>query len=320
MKHYLSTLLVEDHDTNREHYDYGLIVAKSLEQALMFNHMRASKFGGDEHRKSQYGYDFGYSVGRGYTVSVHAVKEISPSTFDEMSATLPVFGEVEEAKPETQEPAEVVKTLARRISDQLAKRGTKVSHSLLLHAVAASLGKTDWQVLVSQPKQQNRWPNGNWPTTALREADDLSFNDRVHAVWLAQGDVELAAKLLHVHPDGLMNSFKTAGEADLAFCGRSFDWQPEHSLAPTFMATEEGRKFEVRVSQKANGHHQLDGYVGNRHVLSVDNYFGPTLWKVGMSSTLVSNFQEAVTAVACCNAVIHKALQLSYKAGPEAAE
>jgi len=316
MKYYLSTLLVEDHDSSREYLSHALLVAKDTEQALALHHARTTFFGGDDGVQVQYGYKFAESDGLGFTVSTHSMKDIAPATFEDLSSTLQVFGDAKAADPSTQEPAEAVKTLARRLGDQLAKRNIKVSHSQLLHAVAASLGKTDWQVVVNRPPV-SRWPEGNWPKTPLRDADTLSFVDRVNAIWLTQGDVEMAAKLLHVHPDGLLGSFKTAMEADTAFCGRSFDWKPEHSLAPTLGAAYEGHDFEVRMEPRAGGSVQIDGYVGNRKVISMDNYFGPDIWQLGMSSTLPTNFSEAMKALNCCNAVARQALKLYNEHRPE---
>lgn len=74
--------------------------------------------------------------------------EVSAITFQEMGQVLPVFGDTGKGDLAEETPDERVKTLARRIGAKLVKLEAKVAHGKLLHAVAASLGETDWQVLL----------------------------------------------------------------------------------------------------------------------------------------------------------------------------
>lgn len=314
MKYYLSTFSVADHDSNRDYLHRALVAATNEAHALRLSQAHAARFDGTHGREVAGGYRFGEADGRGYTVCSHALTEVSPSTFDELLCSMPVFGD-NPGNPTTQEPAEAVKTLACRLGAQLTKRGVKISHSQLLHAIAASLGKTDWQKLVHQPvARASRWPRGEWPTTPLREADTLAFVDRVNALWLTHGDVELAAKLLHVAPDALMNSFKTAGEADTAFCGRLVNWLPEHSLAPNLSASSEGYRFRIVTTPLENGRYQVDGYVGERRVISLDNRLDPMNWYLGLASALPCRDQEALIVTACFNAALHRATDLLNRA------
>jgi len=88
----------------------------------------------------------------GYDLRVFpdSVRLISPLAFEELAAFLPVLRDPKETLPESvvgQDLPEAVKTMARRIGEQLRGAGIDVAHSRLLKALAASLGKTDWQVL-----------------------------------------------------------------------------------------------------------------------------------------------------------------------------
>ena len=258
-------------------------------------------------------------------VTAASVKEVSPVTFEQMRELLPTVGDTAKLSIEQQDDTEQTRTLALRLGNQLKRLGCKVSHGKLLHAVAASLGDTDWQVLKTRAQRQvsrmpeavasadEPWlPNGNWPTTPLRDAETLAFMDRVNAIWLTHGDVRLAAKLLHVDPQALMGSFHSAGEADVAFCSRSPDWKPEDSLAPDFaQRCEEGRTFRVEVTAHADGHHELQGYVGDRRVIQMDNRLDRLNWNLGMSSCLPNAFWEAKRVQACIDSVFRQASELT---------
>lgn len=333
MKYYLSTLAIDDHDSEREYYSRALVIARNIEHAETVSDFHAGTFGGGEGREAGIGYRFGDTDGAGYTVYVHEVKEISPVTFHELSTSLQVLNPIEHVE---EEPAEQVKTLARNLGNQLAKRGVKVSHSHLLHAVSATIGKTDWQVLSHQGKSAkpavsveaskelgSSFPDGNWPTTPLRDADELAFIDRMNAIWLTHGDVKLAAKLLHVAPDALMDSFRTAMEADSAFCSRPANWLPEHSLTASGHASSEGYRFRIAVRELENGRYQVDGYVGQattkgfideRKIVSLDNRLDPHNWYLGSAGAPSMKETAARIEIACYNAALRKAADLSYRA------
>jgi hypothetical protein len=314
MKHYLSTLAVDDHDSTREYYSHTLIVAQNEQHARLLQQSQALRFGGHEGREVGRAYRFGEADGAGYTVYAHALKEISPASFAELSSSFQVVGGVDAGSLAEQEPAEQAKTLARRLGDQLAKRGVKVSHSHLLHAVAASLGKTDWQVLAHQSKpaaSEDQWyPAGNWPTTPLRNAESLSYAARVNAIWLTHGDVKLAARLLHVEPESLMGSFKTAMEADTAFCGRMTRWLPEHSLDQTLTAAEEGHSFHVKATALPDGLCRVDGYVGDSRAVSLNNFQDPYQWELDQLNWRPMAGYSVNLLLACFNASLREANEL----------
>lgn len=88
----------------------------------------------------------------------------------------------------------------------------------------------------------------------LCDARSIAFGARVDALWLADGDVELAARLLRTTPQSLIESFEDAHEAETAFCGRPLGWRPEHSLSGTFGSrSENGQTFRVDVSSGLQG-------------------------------------------------------------------
>lgn len=314
MKYYLSTLAVDDHDSTREYYSHALIVAQNDQHARLLHESQALRFGGQEGREVGRAYRFGEADGAGYTVYTHALKEISPATFGELSSTFHVVGCADEGNLDEQAPAEQAKTLARRLGDQLVKRGVKVAHSHLLHAVAASLGKTDWQVLAhaDKPAQtEDKWyPSGNWPTTPLRNAETLSYAARVNAIWLTHGDVKLAARLLHVEPESLMGSFTTAMDADTAFCGRLTSWLPEHSLDQTLNAALEGHSFHVKATVLPDGLCRVDGFVGDSRAVSLNNFQDPYHWEMTQLNWRPMAGYSANMLLACLNAALREANEL----------
>jgi hypothetical protein len=86
-----------------------------------------------------------------------SVQAISKVTFDEMSTMLPVYGNSpKEGNLEEESPAEQARTLAMRLAEHLKRHGQEVSHSRLLHAVSASLGETDWHVLLSKDAKSGK--------------------------------------------------------------------------------------------------------------------------------------------------------------------
>lgn len=366
MKFFIGRLAITEGNCGACHLDQALFVAKDEAQAKDLNDTRAMMWGGDDGRVVVGGaWRFHDEKTGTFTVYPDGVLEISATAFDDLKEWLQVFGDRETAEAEKQEPAEAVKTLARRIGDQLAKHDVKVSHSKLLHAVAASLGLTDWQVakrttsdtkpstklpegvrvavhdlgngsfqvdgLVddvriievdnrldvqswylgqtgclpwkhvdaarslacinavfdrvtalstpggAQPaKVDGPWfPSGNWPQTKLVDVRQLDFATRVNAIWLTHGDVKLAAKLLHVDAEALMNSFVGAMEADTAFCGRPANWTAKNSLAPNLDAAGwQGHPNGFRTDRHLSLSYTnfwIDGYLGKSHMFRVSN-------------------------------------------------
>jgi hypothetical protein len=86
------------------------------------------------------------------SVEARMVYPISKVTFDEMSQVLPIYCRPQDPEGNLAEEslAEQARTLALRLGEHLKRHGESVSHNRLLHAVAASLGETDWHVLLSK--------------------------------------------------------------------------------------------------------------------------------------------------------------------------
>lgn len=84
----------------------------------------------------------------------------------------------------------------------------------------------------------------------MRDAATIPYGARVDAIWLTDGDVPLAARLLRTTPDSLMQSFASAEDALVAFCERPENWLPEHSLASSFGARSAvGHSFDLDISR-----------------------------------------------------------------------
>lgn len=77
------------------------------------------------------------------------VREVSPVTYQELSTWCPTLG-TNGFSLEALESDERAKALAHRLGGALKRLQAPVAHGKLLHAVAASLGETDWQVLHAQ--------------------------------------------------------------------------------------------------------------------------------------------------------------------------
>lgn len=145
MKYYIGRLAVfnEDYESQSD----ACIVAADDTQALALLRSRAQCFVDADCTLDADGcYRFdGYDV---LAVRATTVHEISPAAFHDMRELLPVFGDVGKGALLEESTDERVKTLARRIGNQLARLGTMAPHGKLLRAVAASIGEADWQVLV----------------------------------------------------------------------------------------------------------------------------------------------------------------------------
>lgn len=406
MKFFIGRLGVSEGNSGAQHQDQALFVAKDEAQAKSLNISRAQMWGGDDgYAIGSTGWRFHDRETGTFTVYAGDLLEISATAFDDLKDWLPVFGDRKTADAESQEPAEAVKTLARRIGDQLVKHDVKVSHSKLLHAVAASMGHTDWHVaskaqsnppaaVLALPPEvrvetkqlspghfqvdgfvnevrvieidnrlnENAWylgqsgalpfshlkavnvlaclnavfnevaalsgrnpasavatekpwfPRGNWPTTKLEDIRTFDFAARVNALWLTHGDVELAAKLLHVDPEALMNSFVDPIEADTAFCGRPVGWTATNSLAPNLgmfamQGHQNGFRTDRMLSLSYTSFH-VDGYLGKTQLFRVTNakdkrnpVFG---WK---TDALPTSLREVGLLAECLN----EALRQSYE-------
>lgn len=415
MKFFIGRLAITEGNSGTQHMDQALFVAKDEAQAKSLNASRAMMWGGDDGQAiGSSGWRFHDAETGTFRVYTHAVLEISATAFDDLKDWFPVFGDRKAAEAEQQEPAEAVKTLARRIGDQLVKHDAKVSHSKLLHAVAASIGKTNWHVASSkeasvmpedtaslpsfvrvetkqlgpdrfqvdgfvnevrvieidnrldadkwylghagtlpwdhrdavknlacvnavfaQVKKLSKGPNdpagstppvaagaagnpwfpsGNWPTTKLEDIRTFDFAARVNAIWLTHGDVKLAAKLLHVDPEALMDSFVDPMEADTAFCGRPVGWTAPNSLAPNLgmfamQGHSNGFRTDRGLSLSYTSFH-VTGYLGKTQMFRVSNAkdkSNPVFdWK---ADALPTNMRDVSLLAECLN----EALRQSYE-------
>ena len=80
------------------------------------------------------------------------LKEVTAATFDAIAGLVTVLGEPDLGVLAHEPDDERVKTLSRRIGEQLRRLDAPVAHSKVLHAVSASLGETDWQVLLAKSR------------------------------------------------------------------------------------------------------------------------------------------------------------------------
>jgi hypothetical protein len=175
MKYFIGTVRVRD--GVRDYREQVCITAPTAQRAQAWlTHKAAHLWGGDGEDLGDGA--FGYEQGA-YVARAEALQEVSPLTFQELSGPFEVLGHTSKGNLAEEPPDERAKTLARRIGDQLAKRGVKVAHSKLLHAVAASLGETDWQVLVH--REPGKSPQAATPP-ASTEAEYDNLNGKVPGV------------------------------------------------------------------------------------------------------------------------------------------
>jgi hypothetical protein len=152
MKYFIGRVAILDQESKREYSSDACFAAKSEDAARRLLDSHAKEWDADGqpigggHLFETDGYLFD-ADDRPYAVFPHSLTEISAVTFSEMSSILSSYqdGDVGDL---SKEPAdERVRTLALRIGAQLTKRSVPVPHSKLLHAISASVGETDWQVL-----------------------------------------------------------------------------------------------------------------------------------------------------------------------------
>ncbi len=147
MKYYVGSVAITDHESRREYERICVIAARSETTAQRLVREWAQHWD-DEGEPDGEGWEF--SAGdRGYRVEPGTVRALTAAAFDAMRHHVVSFVEAGVSEGLADESLdERVKTLARRIGEQLKKHDAKVAHGKLLHAVAASLGETDWQVLL----------------------------------------------------------------------------------------------------------------------------------------------------------------------------
>lgn len=140
-------------------------------------------------------------------------------------------------------------------------------------------------------------PQGNPKKEPLRKAQDIDFASRVDAIWLADGDVALAARLLHVDGEDLMGSFTDAGEADVAFCSRPANWKPEYSLARDYGILADAR-FEVRTQHLYPGHTQVQGWCNGHDAIGFNDHIGGN-WHITGITAPKGTLDEVRHQLAC---------------------
>lgn len=134
MKYFVGTLDFSEHASPRTHSGHVLVATQdaTLAARAMDAHIAA------EHE------------GNAHDVSTADIQEISAAAFFGMKG-IPRIGAKVEDDLLVQNAPEQAKTLARRLKVQFERLGldglSELSHNRLLHAVAASLGETDWQAL-----------------------------------------------------------------------------------------------------------------------------------------------------------------------------
>lgn len=88
------------------------------------------------------------------TARIAEVREVTPTVFESVRDMVPVIGKSEVGNLANESTDERAKTLARRLGEQLSGLNAAVPHGKLLKAVAASLGETDWQVLLAKARSE----------------------------------------------------------------------------------------------------------------------------------------------------------------------
>lgn len=151
-------------------------------------------------------------------------------------------------------------------------------------------------------------PRGNPKQEPLRRAQDIDFAARVDALWLTDGDVAMAAKLLHVDGEDLMSTFRDAGEADVAFCSRPANWKPEHSLARDYGVLADA-KFEVLVQNLYPGHTQVHGWVDGQEAIGFNDHIGGNWHMTGMTVPR-GTLDEVRNQLACYYETLRRAVEL----------
>lgn len=144
MKYYIGRLVVWQEEY--ESFSDACIVAANDEQAWKLLEQRALLFADAPSAFDEHGHARFEGI-ETLAVKPQRLYDICVVTFQELSKFMPTFGDVAKGDLTEQEASARVRTLARRIGEHLKKLDTKVAHGKLLHAVAASLGENDWQVL-----------------------------------------------------------------------------------------------------------------------------------------------------------------------------
>ena len=317
MKYYIGELVINDHSSERVYSRHVCVAAANEAAAQSELDAFASEWESNGGRNGSGGWFFA-SSNEGYTVFAYSLREISAATFDEMAEILTPLGDASKVSLADKEPAEAIKAVSHRLGEQLNKLGASVPQGKLLRAASAALGATGWAQLKAkmpsrgvkpEPVALGGLPRGNPKREPLYDVTKLDFAARVDAIWLADGDVALAARLLHVDPEALLASFEHAMEADVAFCSRPAEWRPEHSLARDFGILAEAR-FKVTTEHKYPGHTQVQGWYEGQEVVGFNDHIGGSWHITGMTFPRGS-LSELRHQLACYYEALRRAVELN---------
>lgn len=174
------------------------------------------------------------------TVRISHTKEVTPAVFEAVRDLVVVLGKADVGNLAAEPEDERARTLARRLGDQLNALQAPVEHSKLLHAVSASLGATDWQVLLA--KGRCSAPDSNlaafdgqklWVLTGRCFGDD---DDSLGLIWAEDAEqakerflretLDLSEKALAAHTDNDPQYFLVNDELLGAVKNSSFGFTP----------------------------------------------------------------------------------------------
>lgn len=320
MKYYIGKLVLTDHSSDREYERQVCVVAANDIAAQRELDTFASEWDSDGEQNESGGWLFGDSD-RSYTVFAGSLREISAVTFDELAAIMTSLGDLDKVTLVDKTPADSVKAVCHRLSEQLTKLGISVPSAKLLQAASAALGATGWAQLkakvsggakpVTVAATRFTLPSGNPKREPLRSAEGLDLAARVDAIWLADGDVELAARLLHVDGEDLMSSFQSAGEADVAFCSRPAAWKPEHSLARDYGILAD-KRFDVKTQHLYPGHTQVQGWYDGHESIGFNDHISGN-WHMGGLTVPSGTLDEIRHQLACFYETLRYAVEARRK-------
>jgi transposase InsO family protein len=316
MKYYIGHLVILDDASGREYSRHVCVVAANEDAAKRELDAFAAGWDSGGRPDSRGGWRYG-DEGATYAVMPFSLREVSAATLDEMAEILTPLGDISKVSLADKEPAAAVKAVCHRLGEHLAGQGVSVSPSRLLRAASAALGATGWDQLKArvqgktpakpQPAVLGGLPRGNAKSQPLRRADELDFAARVDAIWLADGDVALAAQLLHVDGEDLMGSFKDAHEADVAFCSRPANWKPEHSLARDYGILAEA-DFKVVTEHPHVGHTQVQGWFKGQDAIVFNDHIDGRWHLTGITAPR-GELSEVRHQMACYYETLRRAVE-----------
>lgn len=150
MKHYIGTLDIffDEHCTQ----NLVLIHAANEAQARALLNKHAKDWVGDAAKLDDPSDEYYTSEETMAAARVTTIVEVSPAVAASLKDHVEVLGNAVVGSLAEEPEDERVKTLARRVGSQLSKLECEVPLGKLLKAVSASIGKTDWQVLLASTR------------------------------------------------------------------------------------------------------------------------------------------------------------------------